>query len=87
MLDEAHAYVPPARRTNPSCGFYGVTAEFGAARLDKVVSQSEPVVQYGIVRRLVHLHAALATTVIGHDHRLVHMMDLADFVRSSFDWR
>lgn len=86
MLDEAHSYIPPARRTNPRCGFFGITAEFATARLKKVVNQSEPVQANSVVRRLVHLHAPLATTVIGNDGVLAHMMDLQDFVRASFTW-
>lgn len=86
MLDEAHAYIPPARRINPRSGFYGATGEFGVARLVKVIDQTEPVERHGIIRRLVHLHAPLATIVIGHNHNLIHLMDLAEFVTDSFDW-
>ena len=86
MLDEAHSYVTPARRQNPRSGFYGATAEFGVARLAKVIEQSEPEQPQGIVRRLIHLHRPLPTEVIGHDGILANMMDLAEFVRDSFNW-
>ena len=86
MLDEAHAYVPPARKQNPRCDFYGVTAEMVTARLNKVVHESEGVAQNPIVRSLVHLHAPLATNVIGRNGSLDRLMDLTDFVLSSFNW-
>lgn len=86
MLDEAHSYVPPARRQNPRFGFYGVTAEFAEARLAKVIEQSEPEEPQGIVRRLVHLHSPLPTVVVGHNGILANMMDLAEFVRDSVNW-
>ena len=87
MLDEAHAYVPPARRQNPQAGFYGATAEFGVARLAKVIEQSEPEQSQAIVRRLVHLHAPLPREVAGHNGILANMMDLSQFVQDSFNWK
>jgi hypothetical protein len=39
------------------------------------------------ISRLVHLHPPIATSVIGHNGGLVHLMDLADWVRDSFNWR
>jgi hypothetical protein len=86
MLDEAHSYVPPARRQNPQSGFYGATAEFGVARLAKVIEQSEPEQPQGIVRGLVHLHAPLPREVVGHDGILANMLDLTQFVRDSVNW-
>ena len=86
MLDEAHSYVPPARRQNPQSGFYGATAEFGVARLAKVIEQSEPEQPQGIVRGLVHLHAPLPREVVGHNGILANMLDLTQFVRNSVNW-
>jgi hypothetical protein len=87
LLDEAHACVPPARRQNPGCVYYGVVAEFGTARLKKVISQTDRVQKHAVMGPLVHLNPELAGPVIGRDGQLTHLMSLADFVRASADWR
>jgi hypothetical protein len=87
MLEEAAMYMPSARRLNSNCNFFGITAEINPARLKKVVSQTAPVAKHAAMTRLVHLHPPLATSVIGHNGELVHLMDLADWVRDSVNWR
>lgn len=87
MIDEAQDCLPAARKLNRDCLFFGITAEVNPARLKKVVNQTEPVARHAAISRLVHLHPPIATTVIGHDAELVHLMDLADWVRDSFNWR
>ena len=87
MLEEAAAYMAAARRENPDCKFFGVTAELNPARLKKVVKQTSPLQRNAAMERLVHLHKALATTVIGHDGELNHLMDLSEWVRDSSRWR
>ena len=87
MLKEAPAYMAAARRDNPDCKFYGITAELNPARLKKVVKQTNPLQRNAAMERLVHLHKPLATTVIGHNGELEHMMDLAEWVRDSVNWK
>jgi hypothetical protein len=87
MIDEAQDYLPAARKLNRDCLFFGITAELNPARLKKVVNQTEPVARYAAISRLVHLHVPIATRVIGHNGELIHLMDLADWVRESFRWR
>jgi hypothetical protein len=86
MIDEAHAYVPPARHQNPHCTFYGATAEIVTARLRKVLRETEAVQQHGVITGLVHLHAPIASSVIGRNGDLVHLVDLVDFVNQSYSW-
>src|SRR4029077_11821806 len=63
MLEEAVNYMAAARRGNPRCRFFGITAEVNPARLKKVVSQTAPINPHAAMERLVHLHVPLATTV------------------------
>jgi hypothetical protein len=86
IIEEALNYMPAARRINPTCKFFGITAEVNPARLLKVVSQTAPVLQNAAIERLVHLHVPLATTVIGHNHGLGHLWDIIDWVRDSSNW-
>jgi hypothetical protein len=86
ILEEAHAYIAPARRVNPNCKFFGITAEVNPARLKKVVKASTPCQRNAAVERLVHLHCPLVTTVIGHNGELQHLMDLAEWVEDSKNW-
>ncbi len=87
MLEEATAYMAAARRENPDCKFFGITAELNPARLKKVVKQTSPLQRNAAMERLIHLHKPLATSVIGHNGLLEHLMDLAEWVRDSGNWR
>ena len=87
MLEEAVAYMSPARRINGHCRFFGITAEMNPARLKKVISQTSSVVSHAAMTRLVHVHPPLATSVIGHNGALGHLMSLADWAVSSFHWK
>jgi len=87
MLEEAVAYMAAARRANPECRFFGITAELNPARLKKVVKQSSALQRNAAMERLIHLHKPLATTVIGHNGVLEHLMDLADWARDSVNWK
>jgi hypothetical protein len=87
MIDEAQDYLPAARKLNRDCLFFGITAELNPARLRKVVNQTEPMARHAAITRLVHLHVPIATHVIGHNSELVHLLDLADWVRDSSSWR
>lgn len=61
MLEEAVNYMAAARRVNPRCKFFGITAEVNPARLRKVVSQTAPLHRNPAMERLVHLHAPLVS--------------------------
>jgi hypothetical protein len=87
MLKEAAAYMAAARGENPDCKFFGITAEVNPARLKKVVKQTSPVQRNAAMERLIHLHKPIATTVIGHNGLLNHLMDLAEWVRDSANWK
>ena len=87
MLKEAVNYMAAARRANPNCRFFGITAEVNPARLKKVVSQTAAVNSRAAIERLVHLHVPLATTVIGHNTSLRHMWDIVDWVNDSPNWQ
>jgi hypothetical protein len=83
----ASAHMAAARRENPDCKFFGITAELNPARLKKVVKQTSPLQRNADMERLIHLHKPLATTVIGHNGVLEHLMDLTDWVRDSVNWK
>ncbi|HEX4140977.1 MAG TPA: hypothetical protein VHY09_11555 [Candidatus Methylacidiphilales bacterium] len=87
MLEEAAAYMAPARRINGQCRFFGITAEMNPARLKKVVSQTTPISTHAAMTRLVHVHPPLATTVIGHNGPLGHLMSLEQWAADSFNWK
>lgn len=87
LLDEAAQYLPAGRYHNPHCRFFGVVAEVSASRLRKVVSKSGAVQPHAALERLVHLHRALPTTVIGHNGTLSGLWDLTDWVQDSFNWQ
>jgi len=87
MLEEATAYMAAARRENPDCKFFGITAELNPARLKKVVKQTSALQRNAAMERLVHLHKPLATKVIGHNGELDHLMDLCEWVRESSKWK
>jgi hypothetical protein len=74
MLKEAAAYMAVARRENPDCKFFGITAELNPARLKKVLEQTRALQRNAAMERLIHLHKPLATTVIGHNGVLDHLI-------------
>lgn len=86
LLEEARAYMSAAKQLNPNIHFFGITAEMNPARLKKVVAQTLPLVPSADIDYLVHFHAPLATTVINHNGDLVHLLDLVDWVNSSYTW-
>jgi hypothetical protein len=87
MLEEAAAYMAAARRVNPDCRFFGITSELNPARLKKVVKQTSALQRNAAMERLVHLHKPIATSVIGHNGVLESLMDLADWIRDSPNWK
>lgn len=87
LLEEATTYMPPARRINEKCQFFGVTAEMNPARLMKVINQTTPVLAHAAMTRLVHVHPPLGSTVINHNGGLAHLWSLADWAADSFNWR
>jgi hypothetical protein len=87
MIKEAAAYMAAARRENPDCKFFGITAELNPARLKKVVKQTSALQRNAAMERLIHLHKPIATSVIGHNGVLDSLMDLADWIRDSPNWK
>jgi hypothetical protein len=88
MIDEAREYMPAAARANPHIAFFGVTSEFGVARLKKVLAVTEPVAKRGAaLTRLVHLNPYLCRELLGRNGDLAHLWSLADLARSSFAWQ
>ena len=87
MLRDAEAYMPLARRLNPDCRFFGVTAEFSTPRLQMVIERSRATTPNADIDRLVHLNAELPGEVIGHDGELDGMWSLAEMVEDSRGWR
>ena len=86
IIDEARAYMPPARGQNRDCRFYGVTAEFMTARLKKVIAETSPVTRNAAIDRLVHLNPELPGDLIGRNGDLREMWSLAEMVRDSRNW-
>lgn len=86
IIDEARAYMPAARGQNRDCRFYGVTAEFGTARLKKVIAETAPVMRNAAIDRLVHLNPELPGELIGKNGDLREMWSLAQMVEDSYNW-
>lgn len=59
--------------------YYVITNEYDPARLNKMLSDT-------CVDSVVHVHKPAVTGVCGMDGRLVHLVDLADFVSSTSAW-
>jgi hypothetical protein len=88
MIDEAREYMPAAKRANPNIAFFGITSEFVAARLKKVIAVTEPMAKRGAaLTGLVHLNPYLCRELLNHNGELKHLWSLADLARSSFSWR
>lgn len=87
IIDEARAYVPAARELNRDCRFFGVTAEFGTARLKKVIAQTSPVMGNAAINRLVHLNPEMPGQLIGRNGDLGEMWSLGQMVEDSPNWQ
>lgn len=87
IIDEARAYVPAARELNRDCRFFGVTAEFGPARLRKVIGQTSPVMRNSAIDRLVHLNPELPGELLGRNGELQEMWSLEQMVGDSANWQ
>ena len=86
IIDEARAYMPAARNVNQQCRFFGVTAEFMPARLNKVIQQTSPVINNAAINRLVHLNPDLPGVLLGNNGNLAQMWSLRDMVGDSANW-
>ena len=86
IIDEARAYTPAARNLNRDCRFFGVTAEFGPARLKKVIGQTSPAMQNSAINRLVHLNPELPGKLISKNGNLRKMWSLEQMVQDSHNW-
>lgn len=86
MLEEASAYMQPAHRVNQNCRFFGITSEMNPSRLDKVITQTSPVRRNAAMTALVHLHCPLAFIGLEGRENHQHLMDLSDWIQSSWNW-
>lgn len=87
IIDEARAYMPAARNLNRDSQFFGVTAEFGSARLKKVIGQTSPAMRNSAIDRLVHLNPELPGELVGKNGDLRKMWSLEQMVQDSHNWR
>ncbi|MDE0133116.1 MAG: hypothetical protein OXQ32_12775 [bacterium] len=86
IIEEALAYVHAARAVNNNCRFFGVTSEFGTARLKKVLYQTEPLTSNAAINRLVHLNPKLPGPLISRNGVLRAMWSLEQMVHDSYNW-
>ncbi len=59
--------------------FFSITNEFSPSRLQKLI-------EYPCIDGVVHIHKNAVVDVCGLDGRLTELIDLAEFVTSSFEW-
>jgi hypothetical protein len=59
--------------------YFVITNEFSAARLNKMLDDT-------CVDGVVHVHKAAVVDICGLDSRLTRLIDLADFVDSTYQW-
>ena len=86
IIDEARAYMPAVRNVNSNSRFFGVTAEFGASRLKKVIAQTAASIQNSAVDRLVHINPELPAELIGKNGELQKMWSLTEMVQDTHVW-
>lgn len=59
--------------------FFFITNEFSPSRLQKLI-------EYPCIDGVVHIHKRAVLDVCGLNGRLVELIDLADFIKSSYTW-
>ena len=59
--------------------FYSITNEFSPSRLQKLI-------EHPCIDGVVHIHKKAVADVCGLNGRLTELVDLVDFVTSSFEW-
>lgn len=59
--------------------FFSVTNEFSPSRLQKLIA-------HPCIDGVVHIHKKLVVEICGLDGRLDNLIDLSDFITSSFKW-
>jgi hypothetical protein len=59
--------------------FFFITNEFSPSRLQKLI-------EYPCIDGVVHIHKRAVLDVCGLDGRLVELIDLVDFIKSSYTW-
>lgn len=66
IIDEAFAYLPAARRLHPNANVYAAVGEMTSARLQKLTSNSLPLVAGGPLSGVVHFCPGLVTEGLGY---------------------
>jgi hypothetical protein len=86
LVDEAFAYVTPAKRTFPSCRLFAVVGEFNPARLLKVLDHSVIATGRGPIDATVHFNPLLISAGLGGNGRLAALQSLAWLIGQTFTW-
>ncbi len=87
VLDEAYAYGPAARRTNPDCAFYAVLGEFDPNRLDKIISNCPPSMPKSDITAAVHFAPDLVTKGLTQNGRMAQLKSLEWLIEQTYNWR
>lgn len=87
LVDEAHAYVPAARRAFPNCAFYAMVGEFNPARLLKVLDNTPPKAPNGIITAAVHFCPDLIINGLGENGRLKELKSLDWLIAQTHKWK
>lgn len=87
VVDEAHAYVPAARRAFPNCAFYAMIGEFNPARLLKILDNAPPANSNGIISAAVHFCPDLILTGLGENGRLKELKSLDWLIAQTNNWK
>ncbi len=86
MLNEADAFLPYLRRANPSARFYGVTGEFSAARLEKILKNCAPAHANPAITATVHFNPELVRKGLGENGRIAHLKSLEWLIAETHKW-
>lgn len=88
MIDEAMAYVTPARRANPNCQLYVWLGEFAPNRLHKVLQHCPPSPN-PVLSAAVHFQPKLVTdpAALGENGRTVELKSMDWIIDQSFKWK
>lgn len=86
LVDEAFAYVTPAKRTFPQCRLFAVVGEFSPPRLLKVLDHSIVPAGQGPIDATIHFNPQLIVDGLGMNGRLAALQSLAWLIGQTFTW-
>jgi hypothetical protein len=86
LVDEAFAYITPAKRTFPSCRLFAVVGEFSPPRLLKVLDHSVIPTGKGPIDATVHFNPLLISAGLGANGRLAALQSLVWLIDQTFSW-